>query len=116
MQDAFVKKKDDYDAIRTGRKDKKGHEPWTLATDAGKKSAEEKFTLLAMTHREMEPLFSPVIYPLANKNGLTTFAQAIFYNGNEQHPAVYGVKTLTQAKLGWDTLNWDPAATVPEWG
>jgi Putative Flp pilus-assembly TadE/G-like len=116
MDDSFKKKKDDFDVIRTGRRDNKGHEPWTLATDEGKTQAEEKFTIVAVTQRKIEPLFSPVIYPVANKRGITTFAQAIFYNGNEQQPADFGAKSLTQAKLGWDTLNWSPTATVPEWG
>jgi hypothetical protein len=57
-----------------------------------------------------------VVYPVASKRGITTFAQAIFYNGNEQKPADFGAKSQTQAKLGWDTLNWSPTATVPEWG
>jgi len=69
-----------------------------------------------MTRRDIEPLFSPVIYPVALRNGMTTFAQAIFYNSNEQQPLARGAKSSTQAKLGWDTLNWDPAVTVPEWG
>ena len=98
------------------RRDRKGHELWTQATDAGKQDAERRFTVIGLTHREIEPLFSPVIYPVANRDGITTFAQAIFYNGNEQSPAAIGAKSKSQAKLGWDTLNWDPATNTPEWG
>jgi hypothetical protein len=116
MDGSFKTKKNDFDVVRTGRRDNKGHEEWTKDTDKGKKQAEEKFTIVAVTQRKLEPLFSPVIYPLAAKHGITTFAQAIFYNGNEQKPADYGAKSQTQAKLGWDTLNWSPSATVPEWG
>ena len=47
---------------------------------------------------------------------MTTFAQAIYYNSNEQKPGEKGKNGTTQAKLGWDTLNWDPTTTVPEWG
>ena len=116
MDDSFKKGDRDFDVIRTGRRDNKGHEKWTLATEEGKKLAEEKFTIVAITQRKLEPLFSPVIYPLASKRGITTFAQAIFYNGNEQQPFDYASKWQTQAKIGWDTLNWSPSATVPEWG
>ena len=98
------------------RRDRKGHEKWTESSVAGKNLAEQKFTLIGMAHREIEPLFSPVIYPGATKHGMTTFAQAIFYNANEQKPAKIDAKEKTQAKLGWDTLNWDPASSPPEWG
>lgn len=98
------------------RRDRKGHEVWTLSTDAGKQQAEQMFTVIGITHCEIEPLFSPVIYPVASKDGCTTFAQAIFYNGNQQSPAPIGGKQTLQAKLGWDTLNWDPATATPEWG
>jgi hypothetical protein len=75
----------------SGRRDQKGREKWTENSDAGKKLAEELFTVIGITHREIEPLFSPVIYPQAAQNGgTTTFAQAIF--------------------------NWDPSINVPEWG
>jgi hypothetical protein len=71
---------------------------------------------LGITHRPLEPLFSPVIYPVASDSGITTFAQAIYYNSNAQEPAPEGKKLKTQAKVGWDTLNWDPNSTTPEWG
>ncbi len=98
---------------------RKGDEVWTKDTTDGKKMAEEMFTLVAMTQREMKPLFSPVIYPIASKNGMTTFAQAIYYNGNTQQQAPTdnpNVKSTIQPKVGWDTLNWDPIASPPEWG
>jgi len=102
---------------KTGeRRDRKGHEPWTLGTDAGKQQAEQMFTAIGITQREMKPLFSPIIYPLATENGITTFAQAVYYNGNEQKPDPMGSKLKAQAKVGWDTLNWNPASTTPEWG
>jgi hypothetical protein len=98
------------------RRDRKGHETWTLDTTSGKEKAEGLFTVIGFAHRDIKPLFSPVIYPYGGKHGATTFAQAVFYNGNEQKPAAIGAKDRTQAKLGWDTLNWDPAASAPEWG
>lgn len=102
---------------KTGvRRDQKGHESWTPATDDGKQQAEQLFTVIGLSHHELKPLFSPVIYPSGSKHGATTFAQAVFYNGNEQQPAAIRAKSATQAKLGWDTLNWDPATNAPEWG
>jgi hypothetical protein len=98
------------------RRDQKGHEVWTQTTDAGKQQAEQMFTVIGITHRELKPLFSPVIYPVASKDGITTFAQAVFYNANEQTPMPIGSTLKTQAKLGWDTLNWDPNTATPEWG
>jgi hypothetical protein len=101
----------------SGRRDQKGREKWTENSDAGKKLAEELFTVIGITHREIEPLFSPVIYPQAAQNGgTTTFAQAIYYNGNEQVDVSAGAKSTNQPKIGWDTLNWDPTINVPEWG
>lgn len=98
------------------RRDQKGHEKWAGSTAEGKQLAENMFTVVGMAHRKVEPLFSPTVYPQASKNGMTTFAQAIFYNANQQKPARKGAKDKIQAKLGWDTLNWDPAASPPEWG
>jgi Putative Flp pilus-assembly TadE/G-like len=98
------------------RRDQKGNESWTLASDAGKQQAEQLFTVIGITQRDLKPLFSPVIYPLATDDGITTFAQAIYYNSNEQKPEPIGSKSKTQAKLGWDTLNWDPKTATPEWG
>jgi hypothetical protein len=94
----------------------KGTEIWTKDTSQGKEMAEKMFTVVGMTHREIDPFFSPIIYPVASRFGMSTFAQAIYYNSNEQMPAATGKASTTQAKLGWDTLNWDPTTTVPEWG
>ena len=93
----------------------KGVEIWTKDTADGKKMAEQMFTVVAMTHREIEPFFSPVIYPVASRNGMTTFAQAIYYNSNPQQPAPKQ-KSKVQPKIGWDTLNWAPDSSPPEWG
>jgi hypothetical protein len=41
----------------------------------------------------------------------------VFYNANEQNPgATRQPKQPTQVKLGWDTLNWAPSTSTPEWG
>lgn len=98
------------------RRDRKGYEPWTLDTLSGMQQAEQLFTVIGITQRDLTPQFSPVIYPLATDNGITTFAQAIYYNSNEQKPLAIGAKSKTQAKVGWDTLNWDPTSATPEWG
>jgi hypothetical protein len=74
------------------------------------------FTVVAMTHRELEPLFSPVVYPVASNFGVTTFAQAIFYNSNEQQAPEGNMPSTVQPKVAWDTLNWAPTASPPEWG
>jgi hypothetical protein len=117
MDDAFERNPRDMEVIRTGRKDRKGHEPWTASTTEGKNQAEDKFTVVAMARAKIEPHFSPVIFPIASKrDGITTFAQAIFYNSNKQEPGRRGVSFSHQAKLGWDTLNWDPNSNVSEWG
>jgi len=94
----------------------KGGEVWAKDTKAGKEMAEKMFTVVGMTHREIEPFFAPIVFPVATRSGMTTFAQAIYYNSNEQKPATEGKTGKTQQKLGWDTLNWDPSTTVPEWG
>jgi hypothetical protein len=93
----------------------KGEEIWTKDTDEGKKMAEEMFTVVAMTHREIDPFFSPVLFPVASERGMTTFAQAIYYNSNPQQPAPK-TKSTVQPIVGWDTLNWAPDAKPPEWG
>ena len=79
----------------------KGFEEWTKDTDAAKEMAEDMLTIVAVTHRDLEPLFSPVIYPVANKNGVTTFAQALYYNSNEQTPGDGKTSTSqSQGRLG----------------
>lgn len=99
------------------RRDLKGFESWTLTTPKAKNEAEEMFTVVSFTHRKIEPLFSPVIYPNGSKRGTTTFAQAVFYNANEQKPGTTRQPVLpTQLKIGWDTLNWDSSSNTPEWG
>jgi Putative Flp pilus-assembly TadE/G-like len=94
---------------------RKGEEVWTKESADGKKMAEEMFTIVAMTHREIKPFFSPIIFPVASRNGMTTFAQAIYYNSNPEQPAPKE-KSLIQPKVGWDTLNWAPDSSPPEWG
>lgn len=94
---------------------RKGEEVWTKDTADGKKMAEEMFTIVGMTHREIEPFFSPIIFPVASRSGMTTFAQSIYYNSNPQEPAPKE-KSLVQPKVGWDTLNWAPDSSPPEWG
>jgi hypothetical protein len=107
----------DRKAVTGQRRDLKGFESWTSTTPKAKNEAEEMFTVVSLTHRKIEPLFSPVIYPNGSKNGTSTFAQAVFYNANEQNPGVTRQPVLpTQLKIGWDTLNWDPSGSTPEWG
>jgi TolA-binding protein len=94
----------------------KGYEVWTKDTTEGKEMAEKMLTVVGMTHCEVKPFFSPIIFPVASRFGMTTFAQALYYNSNEQTPGAEDTNGKTQAKLGWDTLNWAPDTTVPEWG
>ena len=101
------------DAFR-GSRDRKGHEKWTDADSASKREAEKLFTLIGVAHRDYKPLFSEVLYPAPAKNGMTAYAQAIFYNANRQQPGTG--RGRTQEKIGWDTLNWDESVSVPEWG
>ncbi len=95
-----------------GVRPQKGSEPWTRTTRAGRAMAEEYFTLIGFAHREFTPLFSKILYPVSSTTGITSYAQAIFYNANDQQ----AIRTDgVQQKLGWDTLNWDPAVEIPEW-
>jgi hypothetical protein len=97
-----------------GSRDRKGHEKWTLSNSAAKQEAEKMFTLIGVAHRDYKPLFSELLYPSPSKTGMTSYAQAIFYNANRQSPD--SGRGQTQSKIGWDTLNWDPDVRVPEWG
>lgn len=97
-----------------GSRDRKGREPWTGRSETGKRKAEELFTLIGVVHRDYQPLFSERLYPAPSDTGMTAYAQAIFYNANRQQPS--SGRGQRQAKLGWDTLNWDPSISVPEWG
>jgi carbonic anhydrase len=101
------------DTYRGGR-DRKGRENWTGTTQTAKSEAEKLFTVIGTAHRDYQPLFSEALYPAPSGTGLTAYAQAIFYNGNRQRPG--SGRSRTQAKIGWDTLNWDPSINVPEWG
>jgi hypothetical protein len=93
---------------------RKGREPWTRSSDDGKEKAEDLFTMIGFAHRKFEPLFAEKIFPAASKEGMTTYAQAIVYNANPQKPGQGNQQK--QPLVGWDTLNWDPDSTIPEWG
>ena len=94
----------------------KGHEPWTGTSTADKARRGTE----VHRHRPDESQNRAAVFaralPERSKYGTTTFAQAVFYNANEQKPDAKGAVTPTQAKVGWDTLNWDPSTSVPEWG
>ena len=98
---------------------RKGQETWTRSDTAGKEEAEDLFTVIGLGHRKLQPLFSPTVFGLPHDRGLTTYAQAILYNANPQSPIVAlsaNGPINFQAKIGWDTLNWDPAFPTPSWG
>ena len=97
-----------------GSRDQKGREKWTGSSSTSKREAEKLFTLIGVAHRDYQPLFSETLYPSTSKTGMTAYAQAIFYNANTQQPS--SGRSRYQAKIGWDTLNWDPSVQVPEWG
>jgi hypothetical protein len=101
------------DAYR-GSRDRKGFEKWTGRSSASKREAEVLFTVIGVAHRDYQPLFSEVLYPSSSQTGMTAYAQAIFYNANQQKPG--SGRNQFQEKIGWDTLNWDPSIQVPEWG
>ncbi len=105
---AMLVMKDSFD----GEQPQKGLEPWTKDTADGKQQAEGLFTLIGFAHRDFKPLFSTVVYPAASSKGMTTYAQAIFYNGNQN---VASESAQRQSTFGWDTLNWDPASEAREW-
>lgn len=93
----------------------KGREPWTRATDADKDRAEKLFTVVGFAHHEFQTLFSPQVFRSGGERGMTTFAQAVLYNANDQVPPS-GSAGQTQPNVGWDTLNWTPTVAAPEWG
>jgi hypothetical protein len=97
-----------------GTTSQKGREDWTRSDSVSKQRAENLFTLIGVAHRDYKPLFSEILYPAASDSGMTTYAQAIFYNANKQQANVSS--GTVQRKIGWDTLNWDPTVNVPEWG
>ena len=101
------------DAYR-GWRDQKGREKWTGKDSTSKREAEKLFTVIGVAHRDYKPLFSEVLYPAPAKTGMTAYAQAIFYNANRQQAG--SGRSRSQDKIGWDTLNWDPSAQIPEWG
>ena len=97
-----------------GSRDRKGHEKWTGTDSTAKREAEKLFTLVGVAHRDYRPLFSKILYPSPAQTGMTGYAQAIFYNANEQSPG--SGRAPSQDKIGWDTLNWDPDVRIAEWG
>ena len=94
--------------MREMRPDRKGREPWT--TDSPQ--AEQLFTVMGFTTHHVDALFSPAIYSSAGHDQ-AVYAQAMFYNANPQQPGNSGP---TQPRVGWDTLNWNPPVSVPEYG
>jgi hypothetical protein len=96
--------------------EQKGREPWTGSNNDSKREAEQLFTIVGLAHREFVPRFSPTIFPMPHDRGMTTYAQSIIYNANRQETARSGNRSTVQPKVGWDTLNWDPATETPEWG
>ena len=96
------------------RQSRKGRENWTGTDSASRRKAESLFTLVGVAHREYKPLFSRILYPSPAEDGMTAYAQSIFYNANRQDPG--SESSTRQAKIGWDTLNWDPKVNIPQWG
>ncbi len=101
------------------RKHLKGFERWTGAASnvsdaAAKRSAEKTFTTIGIAYRKPHDtfLFRAFFDNPKQLLGTATCSQSIVYNSNEQTPN----PSLgpTQAKVGWDTLNWDPDSTINE--
>jgi len=78
----------------------KGNELWTH--DSGR--AEQLFTLVGLTHREVGPLFADKYFGGAHPYGILCCAQAILYNANHQDRQ--GTRGW-QPRVAWDTLNWN---------
>ncbi len=100
--------KDSFD----GERSRKGRENWTTSTPDGKRTAESYFTVVGFAQRDFQPLFAKIVYPAATSKGISAYSQAIVYNANETASAE---SDRWQRKFGWDTLNWDPTADIPEW-
>jgi hypothetical protein len=93
-------------ASKDKRKDK-GEETWTTAK--GSSEAERLFGVFAAVRHEPPRAISSGIYGQGNPDGLFAYAQALTYNANPQERGSGG---STQARIGWDTLNW--GVPVPE--
>ena len=85
----------------------KGDESWTTAD--GSDEAERLFGVFGAVRRKPPRVISAGIYRQANPDGIFAYAQALTYNANPQER---GSADASQAKIGWDTLNW--GADVPE--
>jgi hypothetical protein len=71
--------------------------------------ADRMFCVVGMAHRPKPPLFSLFVgtsplFRQENEGGMACYAQAMFYNANEQQQGS-GTQDL-QPIAGWDTLNW----------
>jgi hypothetical protein len=88
----------------------KGSESWTHNPE----EVDRRFTVLAFTYRQPPPVVSsPAVYAQEQPNGMATYAQAIFYNANDQDPGADTGSPQRQPYIGWDTLNWDDKPESP---
>ncbi|MCE9603762.1 MAG: hypothetical protein K8U03_02545 [Planctomycetia bacterium] len=88
--------------------ERKGRENWTTDGTA----AERLFTLVAFAHRKPPAPIGAAIFGSGPTDGLTTYAQSIYYNGNDQRPDGWSKSSTFQPTVGWDTLNWQSPATA----
>ncbi len=90
----------------------KGNESWT---DADPRQAEQMFTLTGYAVRQdAPPRLLGKIFPAPAGEGRLSQAQAMVYNANGRELNAGGGEEL-QPNTGWDTLNWAPPVTAPEW-
>jgi hypothetical protein len=88
--------------------EEKGRERWT--TDAV--YAEQKFTVVAFAHRKPPAPIGTAIFGNGPTDGITAYAQAVFYNGNDQAADGWDKKSTFQPTVGWDTLNWQSPSSA----
>lgn len=79
--------------------DAKGREAWATSPA----EAEERFAVLGLAHTKAEAPWGGTLFAPARMRDLTTYAQAMVYNANDQRPGAPG---RHQQEVGWDTLNW----------
>lgn len=96
----------------------KGYAAWTEDAD----KADARFSIVGLAYRDAPGVYGGGVFRQQHTAGRIAYAQALIYNANPQERAKHRIdlrcKRITpndQARVGWDTLNWDPEAPpVPE--
>jgi hypothetical protein len=89
----------------------KGREPWV----ADARAAADLFAVVAVATREPAAVWlAPRVFG-APGGRPAAVAGGLLYNANGNRVSA-SAAAATQPDTGWDTLNWQPPVTAPEWG